>query len=194
MPDSINPQLIHWFPQTKLCPPLIAQDILPRPHLLDHLRQVVASQRLTLISAPAGYGKTTLLALLSAPDPEPSLPLAWLSLDDEDNDFNRFLLALIAALQRLSPACGVIAQTLLTGPVAFTDTASPTDKVRRVIGVLINEILTELPQSFTLALDDLHQISEPIVYLALDYLLERLPWLCIWSSPPVMIRLWLWPG
>lgn len=168
-----TPEQPTWLTQTKLIPPQLRGDIIPRRRLLQALANDVTNYPLTLLSAPAGYGKTTLLAALLAACP--SLPLAWLSLDEDDNNFNRFLLALIAALQRLTPACGAIAQTLLTGPIAFTETDSPADRTRRITGVLINEILNELPQPFGLVLDDLHQITDPIIYLALDYLLEHLP-------------------
>jgi LuxR family maltose regulon positive regulatory protein len=75
--------------------------------LLQALIEDLPNYPLILLSAPAGYGKTTLLAAL--PSACPSLPLAWLSLDEEDNDASRFLVALIVALQRLAPACGTIA-------------------------------------------------------------------------------------
>jgi LuxR family maltose regulon positive regulatory protein len=92
--------------------------------------------------------------------------MAWLTLDEEDNDPALFLAYLIAALQRLNPACGTIAQTILSNPGIG---------MRQVIGVLINDVLETLPDPFVLILDDLHLITEPAVFVALDYLLERLP-------------------
>src|SRR6185503_19515873 len=99
------------------------EDLIPRQRLLDALHQAITSHGLTLVSAPAGYGKTTLLAALchkdkdlfqpSAFSPQPS-KTAWLSLDPEDNDPGGFVSALIAALQRLNPACGSTTQTVLT--------------------------------------------------------------------------------
>jgi len=161
------PQQPDWLVQTKLHPPLLREDVIPRPRLLDALRHALTSYPLTLLSAPAGYGKTTLLAAL--PHAFPELSLAWLSLDEEDNDPARFLIGLVAALRRLNPACGTTAQTLLAG------LSNPGAEARRIIGVLINDILETLPDPFVLILDDLHLISELTIFAALDYLLERLP-------------------
>ena len=88
----------HWLTQTKFQPPRLRDDLIIRQRLLDALEATVQTHRLTLISAPAGYGKTTLLSLL--PRTFPALPVAWLSLDPEDDDPSRFLSALIAALQQ----------------------------------------------------------------------------------------------
>ena len=162
--------------QTKFHSPRLPGDVIPRPRLLEALYQAVAAYPLTLIPAPAGYGKTTLLASLGQGDREtrrrsPPLPrsVAWLTLDKEDNDATRFLIALIAALQHLNPACGASAQALLAS------LPNPGARVRQVIAALINDILVTLPDPFILILDNLHLITEPAVFIALDYLLERLP-------------------
>jgi LuxR family maltose regulon positive regulatory protein len=156
-----------WLAETKFSPPLLREDVLPRKRLLDDLRSRLDSHPLTLISAPAGYGKTTVLAALSPTYPE--LPLAWLSLDEEDNDPVRFLTALIAALQHLDPTCGTTAQSLLASHIHLGT------GVRQVISVLINDVLETLSEPFALILDDLHRITEPSVFVALDYLLEHRP-------------------
>jgi LuxR family maltose regulon positive regulatory protein len=120
-----------------------------------------------LVSAPAGYGKTTLLAALSRARPE--LPLAWLSLEEEDNDPVRFLTALIAALERLNLECCSAAQHLL-------DTLdNPASQAYLIIEVLINDLLEGMPEPFVLVLDDLHVVTEPAVHAALDRLIERMP-------------------
>ena len=152
--------------ETKFHPPLLREDVIPRWQLLEDLQDNLASHPLTLISAPAGYGKTTLLAAL--PQTYPELSLAWLSLDEEDSDPARFLTALVFALQHLNPACGETAQTLLTGR------ANPGFEIRQVVSVLINDILETLPEPFVLVLDDLHLITEPAIFVALDYLLEHI--------------------
>src|SRR5215208_4065710 len=118
---------------TKLQPPLLRTDTIPRQRLLDKLRAVLYSHPLTLISAPAGYGKTTLLAAL--PHAFPDLTLGWLSLDEEDNDPAHFLSALVAALQRLHPACGVDAE------IHLSSLGNPGSEARRVVGTLVNEVL-----------------------------------------------------
>ncbi|MBI4322586.1 MAG: AAA family ATPase [Chloroflexi bacterium] len=156
-----------WLTQTKLHPPHLREDTLPREPLLAALHQAIASHPLTLISAPAGYGKTTLLAALAHAYPE--LSVAWLSLDQEDNEPARFMAALVAALRRANPACGATTQTLLTS------LPDPGAEGRRFVGVLVNDILETLPGPVALILEDLHLIAEPTVYASLDYLLERLP-------------------
>lgn len=152
--------------QTKLYPPRLREDIIPRQQLLTLVCDRISTHPLTLICAPAGYGKTTLLAALH--DSFPELPLAWLSLDEEDNDPARFFSALVAALQTLCPDCG---KTTLAFLSSIHDSAGS----RRLVGTLINDVLQTLPQPFALVLDDLHLIVEPGIYAALDYLLERLP-------------------
>ena len=174
-----------WLLQTKLQPPLPRSDVIHRPRLFAALRNTLTSHRLILISAPAGYGKTTLLAdfRLTMADSGSSSPdatiqnqkskiqnrTAWLTLDEEDNDPVLFLSYLIAALQSLHPTCGATAQSLLASP-----TGSPFP-LTQIVGVLINDILETLADPFALILDDLHRITEPAVFTALDYLLEHLP-------------------
>jgi len=171
-----------WLVQTRLHPPPLCGDVIPRPRLLDVLHTALASYPLTLISAPAGYGKTTLLAAYCAEvqrgEPlfsstplhfRPPAQIAWLSLEEEDNDPVHFLNGLIAALRCLNSACGTTAQML------FSSLPNPSAEARRIVGVLINDILETLPDPFALILDDLHLITEPAVFAALDYLLERLP-------------------
>ncbi len=157
---------VDWLVQTKLHAPRLRQDLIPRQRLLDTLYDALTSHSLTLLSAPPGYGKTTLLAAL--PSAFPDLRLAWLSLDEDDNDPARFLAALIAALQQLDPICGATARTLLTS------LTNPGAEARRIIDALINDVIERRLVAY-LFLDDLHLITEPAVYALLDYLLDRLP-------------------
>jgi hypothetical protein len=99
-----TPDLSAWLVATKLSPPLMRGEIIRRGQLEEALSRSVSTLPVTLLSAPAGYGKTTLLATL--PHLLPDLPLAWVTLDAEDNDPGRFAGLLAAALQRLHPACG----------------------------------------------------------------------------------------
>jgi len=162
----ISPQ-DHWLAQTKLQRPRLREDIVPRQRLLDLLHKAVASHRLTLISAPAGYGKTTLATSLAHTVTD--LTFTWLALDEEDNDPTVFLIALVAALQRLNPNWGRTIQSLVGNQ------ATPNLNAKRVMSILINDILETLPDPFALILDDLHLITNPTILQALDYLLERLP-------------------
>ncbi|MEM7534800.1 MAG: AAA family ATPase, partial [Chloroflexota bacterium] len=157
----------HWLTQTKLQRPHLREDIVPRQRLLDLLHQSVATHRLTLISAPAGYGKTTLATSLAHTATD--LRCTWLALDEEDNNPTVFLVALIAALQRLNPACGRTIQPLLGNQT------TPNLDAKRVMSMVINNILETLSDPFFLVLDDLHIITDPTILQALDYLLERMP-------------------
>ena len=162
----ISPQ-DHWLAQTKLQRPRLREDIVPRQRLLNLLHKAVASHRLTLISAPAGYGKTTLVTSLAHTATD--LTFTWLALDEEDNNPTVFLVALVAALQQLNPACGRTIQSLLGNQ------ATPNLDAKRVMSMLINDILETLPDPFALILDDLHLITDPTILQTLDHLLERLP-------------------
>ncbi|HSM57656.1 MAG TPA: LuxR C-terminal-related transcriptional regulator [Candidatus Sulfomarinibacteraceae bacterium] len=163
-----NPSSVaKWIAQTRLRPPQPRQKIVSRPHLLQRVADAVAAHRLTLVSAPAGYGKTTLLTAL--PDALPELDVAWLSLDEEDNDPIVFLVALIGALQQPAPDFGAAAQALLEG------LANPVAESRRLAGALVNDVIEALPDPFVLVIDDLHRIEEPIVYQLLNALLEHAP-------------------
>jgi LuxR family maltose regulon positive regulatory protein len=174
---------LTWLVETKFHPPLPSDDAISRSRLLNVLRRSLAAHPLTLISAPAGYGKTTLLAALSQKrenrtlhaDDEtpqavpPSSNIAWLSLEEADNDPARFLTSLVVALQHLNPACGATAQSLLTGQAGMGI------ETWQVVSVLVNDIQETLPAPFVLILDDLHLITEAAIFVALDYLLEHIP-------------------
>jgi len=98
--DAQSGEPLHWLAETKFHPPLLREDVITRQHLLGDLRNRLTSHPLTPLSAPAGYGKTTSLAALPATYPD--LSLAWLSLDEADNNPARFLTVLIMALQHLN--------------------------------------------------------------------------------------------
>jgi LuxR family maltose regulon positive regulatory protein len=165
--ESQNLLQTYWLARTKLQRPRLREDVIGRQRLIDHLRESVVSHRLTLISAPAGYGKTTLAAAL--PYNTAELAFSWLSLDDDDNNPTVFLVALVAALQQLDPACGQTVQSLLGNQ------ATPNLDAKQAVSLLINDILATLPDPFVLVLDDLHFITDPSILQALDFLLERLP-------------------
>ena len=148
--------------QTKLYVPKARASLIPRPHLIEKLNDGLAG-KLTLISAPAGFGKTTLVSEWIA---EGKRPFAWLSLDTGDGDLTRFLAYLIAALQKVEPSLG---QTLLG--ILKSPQPPPTESV---LTTLINEIAA-IPQEFALVLDDYHIVDAPSVDQALAFLLAHLP-------------------
>ncbi|HWI63797.1 MAG TPA: LuxR C-terminal-related transcriptional regulator [Symbiobacteriaceae bacterium] len=161
------PDSSAWLVATKLRPPLMRDDTIRRTHLEEALSRSVSALPLTLLSAPAGYGKTTMLA--SLPRLLPELPLAWVTLDAEDNDPIRFLSLLATACQRLHPECGKSVWPWLAA--GATEGAG----LKRAVGALINDILACLPSPFILVLDDLHFVTEPAVFVALEYLLDHQP-------------------
>jgi LuxR family maltose regulon positive regulatory protein len=155
-----------WFPHTKLHPPHISGALLERPALLERIYHAAISRRLTLVSAPAGSGKTTAVAALRQVHPD--LPLAWLMLDEDDNDLMAFLTVLLAAIQHVYAGCGANTRMLL-------DHRTRISNQRQVVGMLINDLLDYGPPEFVLVIDDLHIVTEPTIHQALDYLLDHLP-------------------
>lgn len=149
---------------TKLYIPPPRSHIVQRPHLLELLNEGLSSGRkLTLISAPAGYGKTT---LISSWLKERQIPSAWLSLDGGDNNPICFLQYLIATLSPLSSGIEAEAPGMLQG--------NQPPQFENIINLLVNE-LTSLPRPFILVLDDLHVIQSEFVLKIIAYLLEHLP-------------------
>jgi LuxR family maltose regulon positive regulatory protein len=138
--------------------------LVARPQLLQRLEEGLAlHHRLTLASAPAGFGKTTLLShWLHQTD----RAAGWLSLDEGDNDLTRFLAYLIAALQRIDPAIGQSAQAMLQ--------ASQPPSLEPLLTSLINEIAARA-QPAILVLDDYHVIETTAIHQALTFLLDHLP-------------------
>lgn len=122
-----------FIPQTRLHPLQIGDDILRRPFLLTRLQQAITNHPFTLISAPAGSGKTTLVAAWL--HDHPTLPVTWLRLAEEENELAGFFMALLAAFRQLDPHFGPDWQDLLT------TTPNLHDLEQRLVGVLVNEIL-----------------------------------------------------
>lgn len=149
-------------------PPPRAQFVLRR-RLTERLN-IGSGGKLTLVSAPAGFGKTTLVSEWCS---RQRAPTAWLSLDEGDNDPARFLSYLIAALQTLAVSTGEkIAANLGQGLVPVLQTPQP--PIETVLTTLLNEI-SALSQNFVLVLDDYHVIDSKAVDAALAFLIEHLP-------------------
>jgi LuxR family transcriptional regulator, maltose regulon positive regulatory protein len=138
--------------------------IVTRPRLIERLNEgLFSSRKLVLISAPAGFGKTTLVSEWTAVCER---PVTWLSLDEGDNDPARFLIYLIAALQTISVNIG-------EGALAVLQTPHPLS-IESILTTLLNEITT-ISDSFILVLDDYHLIDSQPVDQAIAFLVERLP-------------------
>ncbi|MBO0791486.1 MAG: hypothetical protein J2P36_11125, partial [Ktedonobacteraceae bacterium] len=149
--------------QTKLHMPHLRPHLVVRPHLVERLQQS-AQFPLTLISAPAGFGKTTLLAQWLS---QSHVPVAWLSLDSDDNDPARFLPHLIAALQRLEPQLGATSLALLRTP------QPPSPEI--ILEQLINDVVEYNDKDKVLVLDDYHVITNISLQRGMSFLLEHLP-------------------
>jgi LuxR family transcriptional regulator, maltose regulon positive regulatory protein len=158
---------------TKLYIPPPRQNLVMRPRLIEQLNNGLSLDRkLTLISAPAGFGKTTLVSeWVTSPERFPpehisSNRVAWLSLDEADNDPARFVSYLITALQMIMPGIG---EGLL---VALQ--SSQQSQLEPFLTTLINEI-SLFPEHFVLVLDDYHTIDSQTVDKSVDFLIEHQP-------------------
>jgi LuxR family maltose regulon positive regulatory protein len=168
---------------SKLHIPPPRPEMVQRPRLMERLATGLpgGARKLTVISAPPGFGKTTLLsewaqamgAHRDAPLPQPGrVGVAWLTLDQGDNDPARFLAYLVAALQTLEIGPGA------TGPIGEDVLGAlqmpqplPLDAL---LTVLANDLAT-VPTPFLLILDDYHLIEAPQIHRAVSFLLEHMP-------------------
>ncbi|MEM9776575.1 MAG: LuxR C-terminal-related transcriptional regulator [Chloroflexota bacterium] len=152
---------------TKLVPPKRPQFFVSRTRLnqiLDSGRR----SRLVLVTAPAGYGKTTLVTSWLADQEE--ISKAWLSLDEFDDDPVRFLRYFIAAWQTLNPDIGAIAQASMSGSTTGLLDGDP----HSLLIPLINDLALQTQPS-VLVLDDLHQIRNPSIQKLLSFWIENAP-------------------
>ncbi|MDQ3793994.1 MAG: helix-turn-helix transcriptional regulator, partial [Actinomycetota bacterium] len=149
--------------RAKLYVPRSHPDAVPRPRLHERLEEGVRRE-LTVVSAPAGFGKTTLLAEWSR---QSELPVAWVSLDERDDDPVRFLLYVVAAIGTIHEDFGETTRT-------FLSSLQSREELEPVLTALSNEIV-ELPRDFVLVLDDYHAIRSETIHDALAFLLTHLP-------------------
>jgi LuxR family maltose regulon positive regulatory protein len=153
---------------TKLHIPLSRSKAVMRPRLVERLNEGLHqgqgfSRKLTLVSAPAGFGKTSLITEWLATS---QYPAAWLSLDDGDGEIRHFLAYLIAALQILEKDIG-------TDVLAMVQ-SSQLPSTESLLTSLLNGIAAT-PRNFILVLDDYHTIDSRPIDQALAFLLEHLP-------------------
>jgi LuxR family maltose regulon positive regulatory protein len=147
---------------TKLYIPQLRPDLVQRPHLIDRMNKGIYN-KLTLISAPAGFGKTTLVSEWIY---QSEIPITWISLDKGDNDPRQFFHYLIAALQNIDSVIGQAALTMLQSPQL--------PRIESVMTSLIEEI-TDIPNDFIIVLDDYHSIDTKSVHSIIEFLLDHLP-------------------
>jgi LuxR family maltose regulon positive regulatory protein len=170
---------------TKLYLPRSRPDRADRPRLLARLNEALL-QPLTLICAPPGFGKTT---LLSEWIPRSEHCVAWLSLDETDNDPAHFWAYFVGALQTLNTQLGEYALSLLRASQPQPTLAAPdddsaanprpigsgqTDRIEPILTALLNDIAA-FPETFALVLDDYHVITERAIHEAVDFLIDHLP-------------------
>lgn len=156
--------LSNKFTTPRLSPLLVA-----RPALFDRLDQFIHFP-LTLLTAPAGYGKTTLVASWQAQRESRIPPVAWLLLDEYDDDPARFMRYLIGAIQQQLPQVGkALLERLQTNHVAPLAQSG-----EEMLTTLIHE-LTALATPLLLVIDDLHQINNPQIHHALRFWIEQAP-------------------
>lgn len=153
---------------TKITIPPLRPVLLPRSHLLEALEQSRAVP-LTLLSASAGFGKTTLLSTWAQQVRRHSGHVAWLSLDEQDNDPTRFWTYVIAALRHSGPHLSAVGETAL----AMWHSPQP-PLLTSALTSLINELAT-LAQDTALILDDYHVIHEQTIHESLQFVLDHLP-------------------
>ena len=168
---------------SKLAPPPLRAGLVLRPQLTRRIAEGLR-RKLLLVVAPPAFGKTTLLAEAlhtkgeriatpqfaasadRASNTSPLPAVAWLSLDERDNDPTRFFSYVIAALDRIAPGVGDHALSMLRSP-----TPAPMEVV---LGALLEE-LGQLPSEFVLVLDDYHLMSDRVIHKGMAFVLKHMP-------------------
>lgn len=162
MKPNASPPLVDSILQTKLSLPITRRQLVIRPQLLEKLNHGLKS-RAILVSAPAGFGKTTLVSNWLA---RCSLPYAWISLDKGDDDLMRFLTYLMGALKRIDTGFDEFPADLLRG--------LQLPNVEGFMRLLVNRIAART-DPLLLVLDDYHSIESPAIHSAVLFLLKNLP-------------------
>ena len=167
--------------ETKLYLPRWRTGLVSRPRLIERLDKGI-ERKLTLVSAPAGFGKSTVLAEWVAVTPASQRPAAWVSLDQNDNDPALFWAYFITALQTVHSGVGESAPSLLRSPQP--------PSIEALLGTLLNEITaishdpstgpgqarsTDSGHGLVLVLDDYHLIDAQSVHSGIAFLLDHLP-------------------
>jgi len=163
LPGTVTPVASPLL-DPKLYAPRKRPGLVARPQLTDQLSRG-AESKLTLISAPTGFGKTTLLAEWLATPPAGEQSIAWLSLDEADNQSTLFWTYVTTSLHRAMPAVGTV--------LGLLQEPQP-PPIATVLAALLNE-LSEVVSNIVLVLDDYHVIESPDIQEQMTFLLEHLP-------------------
>ena len=165
--SAVKEHVLHCYPFliTKLHIPPLSHHLIPRPRLIAQLNEGM-ERKLTLISASAGYGKTTLLCEWLETLEGKNTPIGWLSLDNGDNDPIRFWSYVCAALDQLYPGVAEQAFILLQSPQP--------PSIESILTMLINALAT-IPKHFGLILDDFHLLTMPSIHHELTFFLHHMP-------------------
>jgi LuxR family maltose regulon positive regulatory protein len=147
---------------TKTKIPPLREKIVSRPRLVEQINAGLA-RKVTLVSSPAGFGKTTLLCEFASSSQR---AVAWVSLDEDDNDLIRFLSYTLAALRNLDPG-------LSDSVLAMLQTRNP-ERIEKILTVLINEMADEFAPA-VLIFDDYHLITSQAIHEALAFIIEHQP-------------------
>jgi LuxR family transcriptional regulator, maltose regulon positive regulatory protein len=178
VPDAKAPPLrtLHLHPEpapaqplalltTKLYAPQPRLNLVSRSRLVERV-QAGSMGKLTLIAAPAGFGKTTLVSAWRATLPDSQTAVVWVSLDAGDNDLIRFWSYVIAALNQIEQGVGATALTLLQ---------SPQPPPMETILIPLLNALSAIPHHIALVLDDYHVVDTPAIHQTMAFLLDHLP-------------------
>lgn len=155
--------------QTKLFMPRSRPDVVARSRLIDQLNSAVSANgqlhpKLTLITGPAGYGKTTLTTQWVSQLPQ---PVAWLSLDSSDNDIARFLAYLFAAI-------GTVQEEIGEAALARMSTTYLYNEPEAILTSLLNDLALS-SETAVLVLDDYHLIQNDAIHQAVTFILQHVP-------------------
>jgi len=169
--STTSPEIVRPLLQAKLCLPRPRPFLLSRPHLLARL-DAGLKRRLTLVLAPAGSGKTTLVSSWAVRlQRQDDTSVVWLALDTGDNDPVRFWRYIIAACQTLHPALRKSSYVLAH---LWREISFDLDQVLFVVTTLLNE-LHDCSERAVLVLEDYHTISSPLIHQSLAAFIDHLP-------------------